>query len=318
MRLPQYAFFEGEIVPIDQAKVSVATHAFNYGTAAFAGMRAYWNADREQLYIFRPHDHFERFKRCAEFLLIDLPYTSDELLDIVIRLLNLEKFREDAYIRPLVYKSQKGIGIRLHDLTSDMTIFALPFGNYLPDEEGVSVGFSSWRRIDDGMIPPRAKISGAYVNSALTKTEAHLNGYDEALVLDGEGHISEASAANFFMFRNGKVVTPPVYSNILEGITRQTCLLLLTEELGLEVIERPIDRTEIYSAQEAFLCGTGVQIAAITSVDHRKLGTGQMGPVVGELRQLFFDIVRGNNAKYRHWIEPVYQTASIATKSGTD
>ncbi|MBX3066370.1 MAG: branched-chain amino acid transaminase [Anaerolineae bacterium] len=311
MDTPHYAFFEGDIVPIEQAKVSIMTHALHYGTAAFAGLRAYWNADENQLYLFRPLDHFKRFRASAELLYIDLPYTPEKMRDIVISLLCHEGYHTDTYIRPLVYKSQQVIGVRLHNLTSDLAIFAIPFGNYLEHEEGINVTFSSWRRVDDNAIPPRGKICGAYVNSALTKTEAALDGFDDALVLDQEGHIAEASAANFFMVRNGKVITPPVYADILEGITRNTCITLLAEEMGLVVEERPIDRTELFRADEAFLCGTAVQIAAIVTADHHRIGTGKMGPLVTELRRLFFQVVHGELPQYRQWVEPVYSLEPI-------
>jgi branched-chain amino acid aminotransferase len=306
MRTPTYAFFEGRIVPIEKANVSIMTHALNYGTGAFAGIRAYWNEDDGELYIFRALDHFKRLLKSASLLYMDVPYTPESLLEHLLDLLRAEGYEEDIYIRPLVYKSEKGIGVRLHDLSSDLAMFALPFGRYLPSEEGISVGMSSWRRVDDNMIPPRGKICGAYVNSALTKTEAHFNGYDDALVLDEAGHVSEASAANFFIIRNGEAVTTPVYGNILEGITRQTVRILLTRELGVNVVERPIDRTEVYLADEIFMCGTGVQIAAITSVDHHLIGGGQMGPIVCQLRTMYFDVVRGNIGRYNHWCTPVY------------
>lgn len=311
MENPHFAFFEGLIVPIEEAKISIMTHALHYGTAAFAGLRAYWEADDHQLYLFRPLDHFRRFRASAEMLYIDLPYTPEQLRDIAISLLQREGYHTDTYLRPLVYKSQPTIGVRLHDLTSDIAMFALPFGSYMEHEEGINVTVSSWRRVDDNAIPPRGKICGAYVNSALTKTEATLDGFDDALVLDQEGHVAEASAANFFMVRNGKVITPPVYANILEGITRNTCRTLLLNELCMDIEERPIDRTELFSADEAFLCGTAVQIAAITSVDHHRVGGGVMGPVVKELRRLFFRMVHGKLSHYRHWVEPVYSMEAI-------
>ncbi len=304
---PNYAFFQGKIVPIEEAKVSVMTHAFNYGTGVFGGVRAYWNADEEQLFIFRPLDHFKRVLNSAKMLLMELPYTPEDMLGILRDLLRKENYRGvDVYIRPLAYKSSVGIGVRLHDLEADFTMFALPFGSYIPNEEGARVTFSSWRRIDDNMIPARGKIVGAYANSAFIKTDASLAGYDEALVLDQSGHISEGSAENFFMVRDGVVYTPPVTSNILEGITRRTVIQLLREEMGLEVVEREIDRTEVFIADEAFFCGTGVQIVAIAEVDHRPVGTGQMGPVVRRLRELYFDLVRGKLLRYREWNVPVY------------
>lgn len=304
---PSYAYLQGRIVPIEEAKVSVMTHALNYGTGAFGGMRAYWNDDEQQLFLFRPLDHFKRVLNSAKLLMMNLPHTPESMLAILIELLRTENFRGvDVYIRPLVYKSSTVIGVRLHDLECDFTMFAQPFGSYIPNEEGSRVTFSAWRRIDDNMIPARGKITGAYANSAFIKTDAALSGFDEALVLDHNGHISEGSAENFFMVRDGVVITPPVTTNILEGITRRTVMHLLQHELGLPVEVRDIDRTEVFVADEAFFCGTGVQIVAITEVDHRPIGTGKMGPVVSQLRQLYFDIVRGKVPRYRDWNVPVY------------
>jgi branched-chain amino acid aminotransferase len=306
---PSFAYFEGKIVPIEDAKISIMTHAFNYGTAAFGGVRAYWNDDDQELYIFRPLDHFRRLLNSAKLLLMDLPYTPQSMLDILLELLRQENYRnQDIYIRPLVYKSSTGIGVRLHDLKSDFAVFAVPFGSYIPNEEGSRVTFSAWRRIDDNVIPARGKISGAYANSALIKTDAVLSGYDEALVLDQVGHISEGSAENFFLVRDGVAYTPPTSSNILEGITRRTVMQLLVDDMDVRVEERDIDRTEVFVADEAFFCGTGVQIVAITEVDHRKVGDGKMGPIVRQLRQLYFDLVRGKIAKYCSWNMPVYRS----------
>jgi len=303
---PRYAYFEGKIVPIEDAKISVMTHALHYGTGAFGGVRAYWNEDEEQLYIFRPLDHFKRVLASGRLLMMDLPYTPEAMRDILLELLRKEGYRTNVYIRPLIYKSSQGIGVRLHDLACEFTMFALPFGSYIPNEEGSRVTFSSWRRIDDNMIPARGKITGAYANSALIKTDAALAGFDEALVLNEDGHIAEGSAENFFMIRDGQVITPPIYSNILEGITRRTVIRLLADEMGLPVVERPIDRTEVFLAEEAFFCGTGVQVVAIAQVDHRPVGTGALGPVVARLRQLYFDAVRGKLARYKEWCVPVY------------
>jgi branched-chain amino acid aminotransferase len=306
---PSFAFFEGKIVPIGEAKISIMTHALNYGTAAFGGLRAYWNEEAQELYIFRPLDHFKRLLNSAKLLLMDLPYTPQSMLDILLELVRQENYRnQDIYIRPLVYKSSTGIGVRLHDLNSDFAMFAVPFGSYIPNEEGSRVTFSAWRRVDDNVIPARGKITGAYANSALIKTDAVLSGYDEALVLDQVGHVSEGSAENFFIVRDGVAITPPTSSNILEGITRRTVMQLLTEDMGIRVEEREIDRTEVFVADEAFFCGTGVQIVAITEVDHRKVGDGTMGSVVRQLRQLYFDLVRGKIAKYCGWNVPVYRS----------
>jgi branched-chain amino acid aminotransferase len=243
--------------------------------------------------------------------MMKLPYSVDELAEVTLDLLRREEWREDVYIRPLAYKADELIGVRLHDLTDALTIFSLPFGRYMEKEEGAHVTFSSWRRIDDNAVPARGKISGAYVNSALVKTDALLSGFDEALVLNPNGHLAEGSAENVFIVRRGVAVTPPVTDNILEGITRRTVMHLLKNELGLEVIERPIDRTEVYVADEVFFCGTGVQVASICRVDHRPIGEGRMGPITTKLRDLYFDVVRGRIQRYRHWCTPVYSEQAI-------
>ncbi|MGD9046484.1 MAG: branched-chain amino acid transaminase [Anaerolineae bacterium] len=304
--MPKYAFFKGQFVPIEQAQVSIMTHAFNYGTGCFEGIRAYWNEQEGQLYVFRLREHYKRMHRSARILRIGLPYSVDELCEMTLELLRREGHRSDVYIRPLAYKEDEIIGVRLHDLSDGFAMFAVPFGRYLEQEEGAHVCISSWRRVDDNAVPARAKITGAYINSALAKTDAILGGYDEALVLDHEGHISEGSAENVFLVRDGTLVTPPVNSNILEGITRDTVITLAQDEMGMSTVERSIDRSEIYVCDEAFLVGTGVQVASIVRVEHRPIGTGRMGPVVVRLRELYFDVVRGHNPKYRQWCTPVY------------
>lgn len=305
---PKYAYFEGQIVPFEKATIGVMNHTFNYGTGAFGGLRGYWNEDEEQLFVFRPLDHFARFMNSTRLLMFELDYTPEKLLSILLDLLRTEGWRTDIYIRPIAYVRSALIGVKLHDLEYEVAMFSLPFGSYLPDEKGVSVKVSSWRRVEDNAIPARGKIIGAYVNSALIKTDAVMSGYDEALVLNENGHVSEASAANFFMIRERVVYTPPLSDNILEGITRRTVIELMRSEMGLEVVERAIDRSEVYLADEAFFCGTGVQVAAITSVDRRPVGNGRLGPITDALRNLYFDVVRGKVEKYRHWTIPVYET----------
>jgi branched-chain amino acid aminotransferase len=304
--LPNFAFFKGRIIPYSEAKVGVLTHTLNYGTGVFGGLRGYWNETEEQLFLFKPHDHFHRFLESASLLLMEFPHSEDQLTKFTVDLLKAEKLHTDCYIRPIAYFADEVIGVRLHNLNPEISIVAIPFGQYVEDEEGSHVTISSWRRIDDNMIPARGKISGSYVNSAFVKTDAQRAGFDEAIVLNQDGHIAEGSAENFFLVRKGIVCTPPVTENILEGITRRTVMMLLRDEMGLEVVERPIDRTEIYLAEEAFFCGTGVQIAALTKVDHRPIGTGQMGPITGKLRELYFGVVRGRVQKYREMCYPVY------------
>lgn len=305
--LPKFAYFNGKIVPYEQAKIGVATHALNYGTGAFAGVRAYWNPDEEQLFLFRPKDHYRRFLNSAKLLLMDLGVTAEDLIEITVQLLRKENLRQNVYIRPLAYKSDEVIGVRLHDLTDAFTIFAIPFERYVKNDTTAHVTFSSWRRVDDNMIPARGKITGTYINSAFIKTDAANSGFDEALVLNADGHLSEGSAMNFFMVRNGVLLTPPVTDNILEGITRRTVLELARNELQIEVRERSIDRTEVYLADEIFLTGTAAQITAVTKVDHRAVGGGEMGPIATRLRKLFGEVVTGHNPQYRHWNHPVYE-----------
>ena len=310
--LPNYAFFKGRIVPYSEAKVGVMTHALNYGTGCFGGIRGYWNEEEEQLLVFRPYDHYARFLHSAKLLRMDLGYTEEELVNITLDLLRTEGLRQDCYLRPLAYKADEVIGVRLNDLTDEVTIFAIPFGRYVENDEGAHVTISSWRRVEDNSIPARGKITGAYVNSAFAKTDALLAGFDEAIVLNQDGHVSEGSAENLFMLRDGVVVTPPGHDNILQGITRRTLIKLLRDEMGMEVVERSIDRTELYLAEELWFSGTGVQMAAITRIDHRPIGEGKMGPVVSELRDLFFDVVRGRVPKYRHWCQPVYVNEPVS------
>ncbi|GAB4318230.1 MAG: branched-chain amino acid transaminase [Phototrophicales bacterium] len=311
MANPKYAFFKGKIVPMAEAKISVMTHALNYGTGVFGGLRGYWNNKQEQLYIFRPVDHFKRLLQSARMMRIELPYSADDLTRLLVDLLNAEGYRENCYIRPLAYKSSEMIGVKLHGVDDDFTMFALPFGRYVQNEEGAHVCFSAWRRIDDNAIPARGKIVGAYANSSLIKSDALLSGYDEAIVLNEDGHISEMSAANIFLVRDGVAITPPVNSNILEGITRRSIIQLLKEDLGIDVVERDIDRTEIYIADEAFMCGTGVQIAAITKVEHRNIGDGTMGTITSRLRDYFFKVVSGEIEKYLDWLTPVYENVPV-------
>jgi branched-chain amino acid aminotransferase len=306
MSLPtRFAFFEGKIVPFEEARISIATHALNYGTAVFGGIRAYWNEEQGRLFIFRPYDHYRRLLQSARMMCMEVPYDEQALTQITIDLIRADDWKQDIYIRPLIYKADMGIGVRLHNLRDALSIFCLPFDRYVANDTGAHVTFSSWRRIDDNVIPARGKVSGAYANSALIKTDAARAGFDEALVLDQNGHISEGTAMNVFMVRDGVLITPPITENILEGITRRSVIELARAELGLTVVERSIDRTEVYICDEFFMTGTAAQIVAVTRVDHRPVGNGSMGPITAKLRALFEDVVRGRNPKYAHWLVPV-------------
>jgi len=299
--LPKHAFFRGKIVLYSEAKVGVATHALNYGTAVFGGLRGYWNKEKKKLFVFRPVDHYRRFLSSCRLLCMEFDHTPESLVQLTLELLHKDNYQQDIYIRPLAYKADEQIGVRLHNLTDELTIFALPFGQYIKNDTSAHVTISSWRRIDDNMIPARGKISGAYVNSALAKTDALRAGFDEALVLTQDGHLSEGSAMNLFIVRDNVLITPPVTENILEGITRRTVIELAKNELKMTVVERPIDRTEIYICDELILTGTAVQVTVATKIDHRPIGNGVMGPVGEGLRKLFETVARGNNPKYAHW-----------------
>jgi branched-chain amino acid aminotransferase len=297
-------YFEGDFVPMRDAKVSIMTHAFMYGTATFEGIRAYWNEDQGRLYGLKLREHVERIRQSCRILLMpDVPAV-DELTGLIIETVRRNGFREDAYIRPSFYKSTRAIGVRLHDLEHQLYIVALPFGNYVDTEHGLKLMTSSWRRNADEAIPARGKIVGGYVNMAFQKTEAELNGYDEALVLTGDGHINEASAANLFIVRDGVALTPPVNDDLLEGVTRKAIFEILANE-GIPVEVRSIDRSEVYVADEALLCGTGVQVSPVIEVDHRMVGAGEIGPIGRLVRDRYFDAVRGRLPQYDHWLTPI-------------
>ncbi|CAN5607620.1 branched-chain amino acid transaminase [soil metagenome] len=301
-----WAFFRGEFVPLREANINVMTHAFNYGTAVFEGVRAYWNADEEQLFALELIAHYTRIRSSAALLMMEVRQSPEELAAITVELLRRDGLREDMYVRPIVYKSSETIGVRLHNLDADITIFGVPFGQYIDTEGGIRAQVSSWRRTDDNAIPARGKITGAYVNGALAKSEAQLNGFDEAIVLTADGHVSEGSAENLFIVKEGRLITAPVTDNILEGITRRRLMEMARDELKLEVIERSIDRTELYGADEVFLCGTGAQISPVIEIDRRAIGSGRPGAITKDLSRLYFDAVRGRAPAYRDWLTPVY------------
>jgi len=298
-------FMNGEFIPAEKGVISVRTHGFAYGTGCFEGIRGYWNEQDQQVYLFRLREHYERLLRSCKILHISLPYTIDELIAISVELVRRNGQREDVYLRPVAYKGDTVIGVRLHGLEDHFVLTAEPMGNYI-EMTGLRCGVSSWRRIDDNAIPARAKIIGGYVNAAFAKTEAMQNGYDEAIMLTSEGHVSEGSAENIFMVVNGELVTPAPTENILLGITRDTVIQLAHRELNRITRERPVDRTELYTADEILLCGTGAQIAPVISVDQRDVGNGMVGPIARQLQELYFDVVRGKRPEYKDWCTPVF------------
>ena len=297
-------YFEGAFVPMKDAKVSIMTHAFMYGTATFEGIRAYWNADEGRLYGLKVREHVERIRQSCRILLMkDIP-SVDELTRLILETVRRNGFREDVYIRPSFYKSTKAIGVRLHDLDNELYIITLPFGNYIDTANGVRLMTSSWRRNADEALPARGKIVGGYVNMAFQKTEAELNGFDEAVVLTAGGHVNESSAANIFVIRDGVALTPPVSDDLLEGVTRRALMELMANE-GIATAERSIDRSELYVADEIFVCGTGVQVSPVVEVDHRPVGSGEVGPIARLVRDRYFEAVRGQLPDYKHWLTPI-------------
>jgi branched-chain amino acid aminotransferase len=300
-------YFQGGYVALGDARVSIMTHAFLYGTAVFEGIRAYWNPEDKQLYALRVQEHIVRLRNSSKIMLMaDVP-SVEEFSEIILEVLRRNNFHEDAYCRPSVYKSTEAIGVRLHGLTHDFYVLSIPMGDYIDTTKGIPTGTVSWRRISDTAIPARSKITGSYVNPAFSKSEAMLNGFDEAIVLTQDGHVAEGSAENLFMVRDGALITPPVSDDILEGITRAG-IFEIAEHLGITVKERSIDRTELYIADEVFLCGTGAQISPVASVDHRAVGDGQIGPISRRISKTYFDAVRGRLAEFRHWVTPVYKS----------
>ncbi len=297
-------YFEGQFVPMRDAKVSIMTHAFMYGTATFEGIRAYWNEEQGRLYGLKIREHVERIRQSCRILLMDDIPSVDELTGLIVETVRRNGFKGDAYIRPSFYKSTRAIGVRLHDLSHELYIVALPFGNYIDTDSGVRVMTSSWRRNADEALPARGKIVGGYVNMAFQKSEAELNGFDEAVVLTSSGHVNEASAANLFMVRDGVVFTPPVSDDLLEGVTRKAIFeILKNERIPFEA--RSIDRSELYIADEVLLCGTGVQISPVVEVDHRMVGSGSVGPISSLVRERYFDAVRGRLPEYSHWLTAI-------------
>jgi branched-chain amino acid aminotransferase len=295
----EWCYHGGEHVKMGDIRLSPATHALNYGTGVFEGIRAYWNERRGTLQVLKLKEHYERFEKSCRMLRIDLPHTVEELCEITLEILRRNAPREDTYIRPLAYKAAESVGVKLA-VDEELSIFTVPMGNYV-ELTGLRCCVSSWRRTPDTAIPARGKLTGSYINTALAVDEAHRAGYDDAIFLTQDGHVSEASAANIFLVRKGGLVTPPVTADILEGITRDAVMELSERELGMPVVPRDVDRTELYAADEVFLTGTGYQIAPVVEIDGREVGTGEMGPVAGRLQELYFEAARGDNPQYDHW-----------------
>jgi branched-chain amino acid aminotransferase len=296
-------YFHGEFVPLSEARVGILTHALHYGTGVFEGIRGYWNAAEQQLFLVRPLEHYQRWKQNCGILRIGVSASAGQLCQITAELVRRNGFRTDIYVRPLAYKSAERVGVATDEQDS-FAVVALPFGEYLPSDKGLHAGVSAWRRVEDNSIPARAKICGAYVNSALATDDARRAGFDEALLLNENGQVAEGATCNIFMVRKGALITPPITENVLEGITRDSVMELALQEMGLSVVERPIDRSELYICDELFLTGTAVGIAPVVRVDHRMVHDGSLGSITRELHRLYFEAVRGHLRAYRKWVVP--------------
>lgn len=300
------AYFEGKYVPTGEAKISIMTHAFNYGTGLFEGIRGYYVEDVDNILIFRLDEHVDRMVRNMKILCMEIDETQEQISEICLEVARRSGFREGIYIRPICYKSELSLGPKLRGIESSFCCYVIKLGDYVDIQKGLDVVVSSWRRLSDNAIPSRVKSTGSYLNSSLAATEAKQAGFDEAIFLREDGTVAEGSAMNLFMVLNGKLITTPPNSDILVGITRNTVIELARDELGVEVIERPIARTELYVCDELFFSGTGAQVAPVRSVDQRIIGAGQPGELSKQLQDIYFRVVQGKLEKYRDWCTPIY------------
>ncbi|HLI96419.1 MAG TPA: branched-chain amino acid transaminase [Candidatus Baltobacteraceae bacterium] len=301
----------GSMRPYEDAKVGLLTHGLQYGTGCFEGIRGYWVPENGELYLMQLREHYERLAISAKILMMQLPLSIDELIEVTAELAARNRFDSDIYVRPCIFKSAEDVGVRLHNVPDAFAIIPIPFTRYLDVNEGLKAGVSSWRRADDSAAPPRAKITGLYVNSALAKSEAVANGYDEAILLSHDGHVSEGSAENIFLVRRGVLYTPDPSQNVLEGCTRRSILEIARDEFDLPVVERSIDRSELYGADELFFTGTAAGVLHIRSVDHRLIGDGTMGPITKRLSGFYERVVRGKERAYERWLTPTYSGRTV-------
>jgi branched-chain amino acid aminotransferase len=303
-------YLDGKFLPEAQARVPLLTHSLQYGTGVFEGIRAYHDGETGEVWLFRATDHFERMQRNVKFLNLSLPLPPPELARVAAELIRRNGFETDVYLRPFAFKSATKVGVCLPPEES-FAMVAVPMGQYLDTNKGLHCGVSSWRRLQDNSIPCRAKICGAYVNSALAAQEARDRGFDEAIFLNEAGHVAEGSAMNLFLVREGRLVTPDVSQGILEGLTRDTIRTIARDLYAAPTDERCVDRTELYVADEAFLCGTAAQIAPVTRVDGRLVGNGEVGPLTAKLRRAYDDLVRGRLPQYRGWLTPAHGRRAV-------
>ncbi|HCE86733.1 MAG: Branched-chain amino acid aminotransferase [Parcubacteria group bacterium GW2011_GWC2_44_17] len=301
----EYVFFKNKIIKEEKARVPLATHALQYGTGVFEGIRGYWNKNEKAIYLFQPLEHFARLLQSSKIMGWSAIYSPDEMVEFARTLVSKNNPASDIYIRPFIFQASTKLGPLLGDeLQPTLAMYLVPIGEYFSTSKGLKGRVVSWRRLDDSVIPPRAKVSGTYVNSALARTEAQECGADEAIFLNHDGHVSEASSANIFIARSGVLITPPPSANILEGITR-ALVMEIARELGISVIERDIDRSELYIADEVFLTGTACQIVYFSAIDGKKIGSGRVGQIVKRLQEIYFKTVHNELPEYASWLVKV-------------
>jgi len=298
----KFVWMNGEFVEWDRASVPVLTHALNYGTGVFEGIRAYKTS--AGVSIFRLKEHMHRLKNSAHAYMIGLPYSEADLCQATIDLMAKNEIRESAYIRPIVFKGTGGISLDFRQVPTWVAIVAFPYDKYF-EKEGLNVCISSWRKTAEPSVPSMAKASGHYINACLARVEAGENGFDETIFLDQTGSVSEGSGENIFIVRDGTMYTPPLSAGVLEGITRDS-VRVIARDNDMKLEERDIARSELYTCDEAFFTGTAVEICPILSIDRRKIGEGRAGPLTTRIRRLFSQVVAGNDKRYAHWLSPVY------------
>jgi branched-chain amino acid aminotransferase len=298
-------YFNRAFRPEREATISVRSRALNYGLGCFAGIRGYKTDDGQQVHVFRLDRHVRRLEHSTRILRLRLSDSAPRIAGIILELLRRNEMRGDVYIRPIVFANSNELSPLLDPDTSETAIFCLPMGRYL-SAEPIDVCVSSWFRVRENAIPARAKATGGYLNSALARREAMDDGYTEAILLTEEGHVSEGSAEHVFIVRDGQLISPPSTADNLDGITRQSLITLAREDLGIPFVERPVGRTELYVADEVFLCGTGAEITPVRSVDRRTVGDGTIGPVTTRLSGHFEAVVRGRVPARAEWLTPVW------------
>jgi len=296
----------GVFTAYEDAKVGLLTHGLQYGTGCFEGIRGYWDAAERELWLLQLLEHYERLALSAKILTMKLPHTPSEMAELTRELVARNEFETDIYIRPCIFKAAEDIGVRLHGVPDAFAIIPIPFKKYLDVTGGLRTCTSSWRRVDDSCAPPRAKITGLYVNSALAKSEAQENGFDEAIMLSHDGHVAEGSAENIFLVRRGVLYTPDPSQNVLEGCTRRSIMEIARNEFSIPIVERSIDRGELYCADEIFFTGTAIGVLHVASVDRREVGDGAMGPITRKLSEFYDRAVRAREPRYRDWVTPTY------------